>query len=58
MKAVRASYPDDEYLTDEALCYWVREFFPDYAKVKGIYQKDDTGDKVRAIIKRVDGANA
>jgi len=55
MADVREARRDrNEYLSDEALCYWTREFFPMYVKnEEGKYIKSNLGDKVRAIINKL-----
>jgi len=55
MKAVRDVY-NQGYLSTEALCYWVRNFYPFFYLKDGKVVADDTGDKIRAIIERLDGS--
>lgn len=54
MRATREANPEG-YLTHEALCYWVRYFYPFYSKKDGKFTRDKTGDVIRAIIRKLDG---
>lgn len=56
MRATREAHSDG-YLTYEALCYWVRYFYPFYSMKDGKFSRDDTGDVVRAIIRKLDGVS-